>query len=138
MAPNDHTPAALSILYVEDDPDARRIASLLVSRKFPDFAILKAENGQVGLELFREHRPEIVITDINMPVMDGIRMAKEIRAIDPNARIIAVTAHSDQSYLRDAESAGITHYLLKPMDRKKLYEVIEACIADIAAQRQKP
>lgn len=127
---------AVSLLFVEDDPIAQRIATLLIAHRFPEIVILRAENGRAGLELFRAQRPEIVITDLSMPVMDGIRMAKEIRALAPDAVIVAITAHSDANYLTLAAEAGIDRYLMKPLDRNKLFEEIEACLATINRRQE--
>lgn len=126
----------ISILYVEDDPVSRDLVCTMVPKKFPGARIFSAENGQVGLELFKEHRPDIVLTDISMPAMDGIRMAGEIRALHSNAQIIVVTAHSDTHYLLDAIKIGISRYVLKPIDQKMLFEAIEDCVARIALERQ--
>lgn len=120
-------PSALSLLYVEDDEFARKITCKLISLGFPEFVIYQAENGKVGLELFKEHRPDIVISDINMPVMDGIQMAGEIRSFSPQATIIIVTAHSDKRYIDDIVNMGIAHCVAKPIDHKRLFEAIEAC-----------
>lgn len=127
MKPFAHTPAALSLLYVEDDEFARKIICKLISLGFPEFMLYQAENGQTGLELFKEHKPDIVISDINMPVMDGIRMTREIRSISPCTTIIVVTAHSDSTYLDNITAMGITHCVSKPIDHKRLFKTIEAC-----------
>ncbi|KAF0216073.1 MAG: response receiver sensor histidine [Geobacteraceae bacterium] len=126
----------ISILLVEDDPVAREILSIMIPRKFPGMKIYAAKDGMTGLELFKGHRPEIVITDINMPGMDGLRMADEIKSLDPDAIIIAITAYSDTHYLLNAIECGINHYVLKPVDHKKLFAIIEKCTAGIRLERQ--
>lgn len=104
----------------------------MIPRKFPGATVLLAENGRAGLELFREHAPEIVITDIRMPVMDGILMAGEIRALKPDAKIIAVTAFGDdQGYLEKMERIGFSGCLTKPIEFGKLFAAIERCIDEI-------
>lgn len=123
------------LLYVDDEADARGLLSKIISRKYPDLKLFVAENGTAGLELFREQRPDIVLTDMNMPVMDGIRMAKEIRALDADAVIVAVTAYNDTYYLQNAIEAGIRHYLLKPVISKDLFAVIESTIEEISLKR---
>ncbi|MFH2123366.1 MAG: response regulator, partial [Pseudomonadota bacterium] len=70
-----------------------------------------------------------------MPVMDGLQMAQAIREINPEIRIIATTAHSDTSYLLEAIEIGIDHYVLKPVDIRKLLTAIEKCSRDIAAKK---
>ncbi|HEX9079856.1 MAG TPA: response regulator, partial [Desulfuromonadaceae bacterium] len=93
----------------------------------PELLIYEAENGQTGLELFKRHRPDIIVSDINMPVMNGIQMAREIRSLSPRTAMIIVTAHSDRKYLDDIGDMGIAHCVAKPIDHKKLFEVIGVC-----------
>jgi len=131
MKPCKRTPPALSLLYVEDDEFARKITCKLISMGFPELIIHQAENGKVGLELFKEHTPDIVISDINMPIMNGIQMAREIRSFSPHAPIIIVTAHSDKRHLDDILNMGIAHCVAKPIDHKRLFEAIEACCTAI-------
>jgi PAS domain S-box-containing protein len=121
----------LSILYVEDEPEAREMVSRVLAKKIKSLQLYTAENGEEGLALYREHRPDIVITDINMPVMNGIRMGSEIKALNPEALIIAVTAYSDTSYLLKAIEIGISNYVLKPIDYDKLFAVIDKCIETV-------
>lgn len=117
-----------SLLYVEDDHLIRKSISLLLLRKFPKLKIHTAENGKTGLELFKKQNPCIVLTDINMPLMNGIRMATEILALKPDAAIIVCSAYSDAKYLSDAYKIGISRYILKPIDLRLLFEVIEDCM----------
>ena len=134
-APLDTRPA-LSILIVEDENQVKEFLCLLIAKRFPGSTIHQAENGEQGVELFQEHRPDIVITDLSMPVMDGIEMAGKIRALDPGAFIIATTARSDTRYLLDAIKTGINRYVLKPIEIATLLEYIEDCQARIISSRR--
>lgn len=90
----------------------------------------------MGLELFKVHSPEIVITDIKMPVMDGILMAREIRAIKADTRLIAVTAYCDeQGYREKIDEIGFHDCLAKPFEFARLYAAIEKCLDEIAPKR---
>jgi YesN/AraC family two-component response regulator len=100
--------------------------------KLPDITLHLAENGKIGLELYRKHEPRIVITDVNMPVMDGIEMAAQIKAINPGAIIIAVSAYNNTEYLMNAIEIGINHYVLKPIDFDKLFTTIGKCLTGAA------
>jgi signal transduction histidine kinase len=124
----------LSILYVEDEQDAREMLSEVISFRYPDMKLLIAENGKTGVELFKRHMPEIVITDINMPVMNGIKMSSEIRELSPSSEIIALTAHTDTQYLLQAIQIGINHYILKPIEVKQIYETIDKSVAIVQAK----
>jgi PAS domain S-box-containing protein len=121
----------ISILYVEDDPDNRDLFARMIPMKYPEVEFLVAENGRTGLDLFEEHHPDIVITDINMPVMDGVSMSAGIKAIQPDAIIIIVSAYCEANYLLRAIDIGISHYILKPIDYKKLFSTIDKCITGI-------
>ena len=95
----------LSVLYVEDEHATRDEITVFLKRRVRE--VLVARNGEEGLSLFREHRPELVITDIRMPVMDGLEMARAIRRSQPDVQIIVTTAHSDSSYLMSAIDAAM-------------------------------
>jgi YesN/AraC family two-component response regulator len=124
MEPLSHDYADLSILCVEDDPDTRDFLREIIKSRFHHITLHLAENGYVGLGLFKDHAPHLTITDVCMPVMDGIRMAKEIRKLEPDARIIVLTAYVDTCYLLDAIRLGISNYLLKPIDPELLCKAI--------------
>lgn len=128
--------STLSILIVEDDTSAIEVIRLMIPLKFPDVTIYVAGNGTQGEELFKEHRPDIVITDINMPGMDGIRMAGDIKAIKPDTRFIVLSGYSDKIHIDKFSSIGIKDYILKPLDFKKLFAAIEKCIAEIGLEQR--
>jgi len=127
--------SGIALLYVEDEADARSMVSRMLAMNYPKLTLYDAEHGAAGIEMYREHEPEIVVTDINMPVMDGIRMSREIKALNPEARIIAVTAHSDTSYLLSAIEIGIHHYVLKPINYEELFSVIDKILEQIVLKR---
>jgi YesN/AraC family two-component response regulator len=121
----------ISILCVEDDPISRHYLCRIISIRFPGQKLHMAGNGQLGLEIFREFRTDIILTDISMPVMDGIRMAREIRALSPHAYIIALSAHSDLKCPPDEIEFLFDQHLLKPIDRKQLIEIIHNRVTGI-------
>ena len=131
-----YTRPQIAILYVEDDPVTRNLLCKMIPLKFPGVELHTAENGKVGLELYKELAPDIIITDINMPVMDGIKMAAEIKALHAEAIIIIVSAYSDTNYLLNAIEIGINYYLLKPIDYKKLFVTIDKCITGIILENR--
>jgi len=83
----------LSILYVEDEALTRMMMKKQLESEFAVF--LEAENGEVGLEKFKTMRPDVVITDISMPVMNGYEMIKYIKVLNEDAKIIVTSAHTD-------------------------------------------
>jgi len=125
----------LALLFVEDEADAREMLGKMISLNYPGLRLYLAENGAAGLELYGRYRPEIVLTDINMPVMNGIAMARQIRELEPEADIVAVTAHSDTSYLLSAIEIGIHHYVLKPVNYEELFGVLDRIFEKILLKR---
>ena len=126
------TGQGVSLLFVEDDPVVTNLFCRMIADKLPGVAFHMAENGRIGLDYFRERLPPIVITDIRMPVMDGITMAAEIKALRPETIIIIVAANCDADYLLN--DIDIDYCVAKPIDYKILSAIIEKCIAEIAAQ----
>jgi len=124
----------LTCLYVEDDDVIRESFSFMLKRYFKEVFI--AENGEIGLEMFKKKNPDIIISDIRMPVMDGIEMAKHIKKIDPNAYIIFVTAFSDVEYLKAALDLGVEGYLTKPLDKKALINKLNFLAGVIKNERE--
>jgi YesN/AraC family two-component response regulator len=100
----------ITLLYVEDEPDLREVESAVYKKIFK--TLLEAKNGLEALELFKQHQNEIdvIITDINMPKMDGLTLTKEIKKIS-NIPIIITSAHSDPKYTTQAIELGVKKYL---------------------------
>ncbi|UFS69975.1 response regulator [Geomonas sp. RF6] len=126
MSSND-TEKTCSLLMVEDDAVTRTVIARMVARKFPKCAIYEADNGKDGLYLFEMHRPDIVITDINMPEMTGIEMARAIREIDAGVTFIVLTAYGNQRFNEELSQIDYCAYIMKPVDFKELFAHIEKC-----------
>ena len=135
MGSRDVALSKCAMLIVEDDSDARGALRHLLAQIYPLLNLRDATNGRAGLELFRQLRPEIVLTDIKMPETDGIQMAQEILKLAPRTQVIVVTAHSDTKLLLDSIRVGITHYLLKPIESEKLVEAVDDCLSRIMLER---
>ncbi len=125
---------AVSVLYVEDEPLTRAVFARILERKVS--ILYQAENGEEGLELFKMHRPDIVISDVRMPVMDGIEMSRRIKTLEGNSKIILTTAHSDASVLLNSIDAGIDKYILKPVDVEVLFSALETCAETVMLERK--
>ena len=117
-----------SLLYVEDDPATRALFSRVIQRQFPDVELHIAENGKIGLDLYKKHSPDIVVTDINMPIMDGIQMTRLIKDINSEVTVIAVSGNIGDDCRLEAFSAGINYFMNKPIVLNKLCLVIEDSI----------
>jgi len=125
------SPISLSLLLVEDEKTARDLIARMLAMKFPNCTIHTAVNGIVGMEIFKQFTPDIVITDIKMPVMDGVEMIREIKSAYTNITYIVVTAYSDKVNINKFEDLGVCSYLLKPLDFDELFAAIERCSAKI-------
>jgi YesN/AraC family two-component response regulator len=126
---------AISLLVVDDDKMARDVLSLMIARQFPNSSLYFADNGRTGVELFKEHTPDIVITDISMPVMDGIQMADRIKAIKNDTKFIVLTGYSETDYSSKITEFGVKECILKPIVFKRLFAAIENCIHEISMER---
>src|SRR6185369_11356972 len=131
----DMEDSGISLLYVEDEPDTREQICEIIGRRYPDLRLLVAGNGEEGLRLFEANRPEIVLTDINMPVVNGLRMAEDIKLLSPATEIIALTAHSNSEHLLKAIEIGISHYILKPIDIEQIFRVIDKSLDLVRSER---
>lgn len=125
---------AVSVLYVEDEPLTRAVFARILERVVSN--LYQAENGEEGLKLFKMHRPDIVISDVRMPVMDGIEMSRRIKSLESNSKIILTTAHSDASVLLNSIDAGIDKYILKPVDVEILFSALESCAETVTLERK--
>src|SRR5208283_3793774 len=104
----------ISVLYVEDELPTRDKIARILKREVR--SLFLAENGEEGLALFELHRPDIVVTDIKMPAMDGLDMAERIKAICKDVHVILTTAHGEADAFMKSIKVGVDRYLLKPID----------------------
>jgi YesN/AraC family two-component response regulator len=125
----------MELLIVEDDRAAIEILGFVIGNRFPQSTITFAYNGVMGLELFKERLHDIVITDINMPKMDGVTMATEIKSIRTETRVIILTAYSDMVHVEKFREIGVSQHLMKPVEFDKLFAAIERVISEIEQQR---
>lgn len=114
-----------TILYIEDDEITRENISAFLKRKCKELFV--ACDGKEGLELFEKHNPNIVITDIEMPNLDGLSMAKKIRKQSASTQIIITTAYTSQEYLMEAVNLHLIKYIVKPISLPKLNEALSDC-----------
>lgn len=115
-----------SLLYVEDNEGLNTQATILFKKFFDN--VISAYDGEEGLRLFQQHRPQIVITDINMPKMDGLKMSEAIHEIDSDSIIIITTAHDELDFLHRSIKIGIFDYLTKPLKIDTLVETFTRCV----------
>ncbi|MCK5110383.1 MAG: response regulator transcription factor [Arcobacteraceae bacterium] len=112
----------ITILYVEDEYGTRDTVSQTLS-KFSD-NIKVASNGAEALDIYSNHNIQLIITDIEMPVMDGIAFISEVRKNDITTPVIMLTAYSSNNYLLSCVNLNIQAYILKPINYAKLKEAL--------------
>ena len=117
----------VSILIVEDNRAANKIIGRMVAKEFPDAIVYSADNGATGVELFIEHAPDVVLTDISMPEMNGFDMVNEIQSLKADTKFIVFTAHDEGDFLPQFKGIGVNTYLLKPLDLGELMVAIKEC-----------
>ncbi|AXX86048.1 response regulator transcription factor [Malaciobacter marinus] len=118
----------LVVLYVEDQKDAQDELKHVFDRTFKKTIV--ANNGDEGLKKFLMHKKrnyniDVVVTDINMPKLNGIDMIKEVKKYDKDVKFVLTTAHTDPEYLLDSIELGVTAYVTKPINIMQLLEKIE-------------
>lgn len=110
------------ILVIDDELPTLKMFSLLLAAY--GFEPLTAENGQAGVEVFKKERPGLVLTDIKMPVMDGIEVLKSIKKIDPQTEVIVITGHGDMDLAIQALNLDATDFINKPLQREALEQAL--------------
>lgn len=118
-----------TILYAEDEDQTRENYSNYLTRHFKE--VYQACNGSEALELYKKHKPDILLLDINMPKINGLELSKTIREEDKLTRIIILTAHLEQDKLLFAAELNLTKYLPKPVSRAKLKEALSEAVEQL-------
>jgi two-component sensor histidine kinase len=124
----------ISLLFVEDNDTIRFLYNRLLSNRVEKFYI--GEDGQEGLELYKEHKPDLIITDISMPIMDGLEMIGHIKKIDPDVKVIVMSAYSIKEYFLEAINLRVNGYLIKPVEAKKLFSLIDELAGHILMTKE--
>ncbi|NMB53298.1 MAG: response regulator [Leptolinea sp.] len=114
------------VLVVDDAEFLRvRITKMLTGE---GYEVKEAENGAKAVEIYQQIKPDVVLMDITMPEMDGLTALKNIRGLDPNARIIMLTALGQESVVMEAVKAGAKDFVVKPYDGDRVLQAISKAI----------
>ena len=113
----------LTVLLVEDDSDSKKIMHDVLSDNFEK--VFTAQNGDEGLKKFKKYNPNMVITDVFMPISDGLDMTRYNKEISKDTPVIVLSAHSEKETLLKAIDVGVDKYLIKPIMADDLLKTIE-------------
>lgn len=119
----------MKLLVIDDEPLVRRgIVSLIPFEELGIEKVLEAENGQKGLEMVGQEEPDIILCDINMPKLNGLDFSKEVKAKWPWIKIAIITGYDYFDYARQAVKIGVEDYVLKPISKNDVYEIVASLI----------
>lgn len=124
----------ITVLFVEDEDLLRAIYERILDKFCSRLYV--ACNGKEGLEMYHQHKPDLIITDIMMPVMDGLEMVEKIRENDKDIRLVILSAYGEAEYFMDAIKIGVNSFLLKPVETEKLQSLVEELAKGISLERE--
>jgi len=123
----------LTLLCVEDDRNAQELIRLIIE---DDIKVLfQAFNGKEGLKMYEKYRPDVVLTDIGMPILDGLSMSKKIKEIDDDQPIVIMSAFDDRDTLLDTIEIGINSFIPKPLNTNGLIKKLNQITQDIQKKK---
>lgn len=124
----------VSILYVEDEHIILQSVREMLEGKVKELYL--AMNAQEALDMFNKYKPDIVITDIKMPGMDGLELLRKIKEIKNDTKLVVLTAFGKKNYLMDAISIGVDKFILKPVEEDLYYKELQDLSKSIKLERQ--
>lgn len=115
----------LKVLFVEDEEKIRKHIACSISYLVDE--VREAGNGEEALEILKNYCPDIIITDLEMPIMNGIDFIQEVRKTNKDIPIVILTAHTNNEYLLNLIDMHIEHFIIKPINFEKLLDVLKKC-----------
>lgn len=113
----------IKVLYAEDEKLTREMTTEILKHFFKNITV--CQNGQEALEAFKKDKYDLIITDINMPKLSGIDLAKEIKKINPDIPVVFTSAHNETEYFIQAINIGADGFLLKPVDIQQMIDILK-------------
>jgi len=124
-----------TILLTDDEPHIRKFIGLVLSQ-FKNPTIFEAVNGAEAVELYKRHKPDLVLLDVNMPVMDGVQALGLIREFDPEALVIMLTSLTNRQTVEECARLGAIDYIRKDTPREELQTRFMEIIADCSSPEE--
>jgi len=118
-----------TILLTDDEPHIRKFIGLVL-RQFENPRILEAANGAEAVELYKQHQPDLVLLDVNMPVLDGVQALTQIRAFDPQSIVVMLTSLANRQTVEECARLGAVDYIRKDTPRDEMKAKFESIIAE--------
>jgi len=122
-----------SILYVEDEETTQELITEILEASFKE--VFVASDGKEGFALYKDKNPDIVLSDIAMPNMDGLEMSELIKKLHPEQPIALFTAFSQSAYLKKAAEIGIATYILKPLEEEQFFNSLNYMAMELEMSR---
>jgi DNA-binding response OmpR family regulator len=116
------------ILLIDDDE-----MTLIFMRKMLEdsgFPVVATADGPHGIELFKEHHPQLVLLDIGLPGMSGLQVLRELRSLDPEAQVVIISGYKSDVTVRQALDSGAQEFIEKPVDARILLEKVRRFLSD--------
>ncbi len=118
-----------TLLYVEDEDGTR--VNIVKTLRLKYEKVLEASNGEEAYKLYKEHKVDLIISDLQMPKMDGVELVKKIRQEDNDTPVVIISAYSDKEKLQEMAKLNIVEYAIKPLSRARLKEILEKGLKNI-------
>lgn len=116
----------MNILIVDDEPKIRKGLKTLISRIYGDKVnINTAQDGNAGVEMFCEHKPDLVLVDMKMPNMDGMELIDKIKKLKPDVIIVIISGYAQFEYAQKAVQYGVMDYILKPVNPQRVQQIVD-------------
>lgn len=124
----------LTVMYAEDDPVIRTQVTYFLQKRVG--RLLEAGNGLEAWEIFQRETPDLVLTDIQMPVMSGLALAERIKAVSRETPVIITTAHNEPGFLQQAIDCGVDGYVMKPVNLEQMMTVMLRSVRQLLGHRE--
>lgn len=121
---------------IVDDDDHVRTFLVVLLRKIVSGNILEARNGQEAIDTYRSERPDLILLDVNMPVMDGLETLTKLRELNPDVVVIMITSLAMRKIVEDAVRAGAAHFIRKDTPKPQIIEIVRETIVGSFPQFQ--
>ncbi len=124
----------LRTMVLEDDQETNELMCTTLKNFFAE--VHSAFDGESALELYEQHKPDIIFIDIILPGKSGLDIAKEIREINPKQMIVVVSASDDMGNISEAVKIGVNNFIRKPINTDKMIDVLKDIVSDIKKQKK--